>query len=183
MVKKADTCCSEFAGTSYTKESVYQLDGRFTDDSGRPFTLGALRGHPVALDMFFASCGYACPLTVADLLSVQKRLPAGLAGRTLFVLVSFDTARDTPKALADYRAQHQLGANWILLHGDGDSIRELAALLGVKYKQEADGSFSHSNLVTILNSQGEIIHQRVGLQGGLAETVQALAVATPAPQP
>jgi protein SCO1/2 len=177
--KKADDCCAEAASVPFTKESIYQLDGRFLDDSGRPFALGSLRGHPVALDMFFASCGYACPLTVTDMLAIQKRLPIGMPDPALFVLVSFDTARDTPKALASYRAEHQLGANWILLHGDEDSVRELAALLGVKYKQGADGAFSHSNLVTILNRQGEIVHQRVGLQGGLDEAAIALAAASP----
>jgi len=54
-------------------------------------------------------------------------------------------------------------------------VRELAALLGVKYKQETDGAFSHSNLVTILNPAGEIVHQRTGLKGGLDEATAALA--------
>ena len=62
-----------------------------------------------------------------------------------------------------------------LLHGDDDSVRELAALLGVKYQQDANGAFSHSNLVTVLNLEGEIAHQRLGLKGGLEEVVQALA--------
>ena len=56
-------------------------------------------------------------------------------------------------------------------------MRELAALLGVKYKQEADGAFSHSNLITILNPQGEIVHQRTGLQSGLDEAAAAVAAA------
>ena len=51
----------------------------------------------------------------------------------------------------------------------------LAALLGVKFKQEADGAFAHSNLLTILNPEGEIVHQRTGLQGGLDEATAALA--------
>ena len=53
-------------------------------------------------------------------------------------------------------------------------MRELAALLGVKYKQEAGGMFAHSNLITVLNQEGEIVHQRAGLKGGLDETVAAL---------
>jgi protein SCO1/2 len=90
------------------------------------------------------------------------------------VLVSFDTARDTTEVLAHYRAQRQLDANWIILRGSDDAVRELAALVGVKYKQEADGSFAHSNLVTILNAQGEIVHQRQGLKSGLEEAAAAL---------
>jgi protein SCO1 len=181
VVVKKDACCAEIpaakapAGAPFSKESIYQLDGRFTDDAGRSFALGDLRGRPVVLDMFFASCGYACPLTVTDMLAIQGRLPAALRAKTVFVLVSFDVTRDTPEALAKYRAERGLDARWILLRGDDDSVRELAALLGVKYKREADGAFSHSNLLTVLNPAGEIVHQRTGLQGGLDEAAAALA--------
>lgn len=162
-------------GAAFSKESIYQLDARFTDDSGRAFTLGELRGRPVVLDMFFASCGYACPLLVTDMQAIRAQLPAGVRDRAAFVLVSFDVARDTPAALAQYRAQRSLDGQWTLLHGNDDAVRELAALLGVKYKQEADGMFSHSNILTMLNPQGEIVHQRIGLKGGLDEAAAALA--------
>ena len=168
------------AAGAFSKESLYQLDVSFTDDSGKVFPLGALRGRPVVLDMFFASCGYACPLTVTDMLAIQGRLPAELRSQAVFVLVSFDVARDTPAALAKYRADRGLDGQWILLHGNDDAVRELAALLGVKFKQEADGAFSHSNLVTILNREGEIVHQRQGLKGGLDEAAAALAAAASA---
>ena len=163
------------AATPFTTESLYQLDATFTDDTGKAVALGELRGRTVVLNLFFASCGYACPLTVTDLLAVQARLTPEQRERTVFVLVSFDTARDTTAVLAQYRAQRGLDAHWILLRGTDDAVRELAALVGVKYKQEADGSFAHSNLFTVLNAQGEIIHQRQGLQGGLDEAVAALA--------
>jgi protein SCO1/2 len=175
----ARACCAAEktlpAPAAYTRDSLYQLEATFTDDTGRIFNLGELRGRPVALDLFFTSCGYACPLTVTDMLAIQERLPAAQRAQTVFVLVSFDIARDTIEVLAKYRAQRALDGQWILLRGTDDSVRELAALLGVKYKQEADGSFAHSNIVTILNTEGEIVHQRLGLQGGLDEAVTALA--------
>ena len=173
-VVKKDACCAAMDAAPFSKESLYQLDAKFTDDSGRPFALGELRGRPVVLDLFFASCGYACPLTVTDMQAIREKLPAGVRERAVFVLVSFDVTRDTPAALAAYRAQRSLDQQWVLLHGDDDSVRELAALLGVKYKQEADGAFSHSNIVTILNPAGEIVHQRTGLKGGLDEAAAAL---------
>lgn len=183
---KKDACCADQpavspageGGQAFTKESLYQSDATFTDDAGKPVALGSLRGRPVVLDMFFASCGYACPLTVTDLLALQDRLPAELRRQTVFVLVSFDVARDTTEALAKYRAQRGLDGQWILLRGNDDSVRELAALLGVKFKQEADGAFSHSNLFTVLNREGEIVHQRLGLKGGLDEAAAALARTT-----
>jgi len=172
--KKPDACCPAIDAAPFTRTSLYQLGGTFTDDTGQSVTLASFRGRPVVLNMFFASCGYACPLTVTDLLAIQDRLPAELRAQAVFVLVSFDVARDTTEALAKYRAQRGLGRRWVLLRGDDDSVRELAALLGVKYKQEADGMFAHSNIVTILNREGEIVHQRLGLKGGLDEAVTAL---------
>jgi len=177
-----DACCAAIENRdskieNFTKDSIYQLDGKFTDDSGRAFTLGELRGRPVVLDLFFASCGYACPLTVTDMEAIRQKLPAGVRERVVFVLVSFDSVRDTPAALAKFRGQRSLDGSWILLHGGDEAVRELAALVGVKYKQEADGAFSHSNLLTILNPAGEIVHQRTGLKGGLDEAAVALVAA------
>lgn len=175
-VKKPDACCAPaIAAGNFSSESIYQLDGRFTTDNGQPFSLGELRGRPVVLTMFFASCGYACPLIVTDMLAIQGRLPAELRDKAVFVLVSFDTARDTPAVLAQYRTSRNLDAQWVLLHGEDAPVRELAALVGVKFKQETDGMFAHSNLVTILNAEGEVVHQRTGLKGGLDEAAAALA--------
>jgi protein SCO1/2 len=191
---KKDACCAEMeareskvipsgpTSLSFSPTSLYQLDATFTDDRGQTFSLGSLRGRPVVLTMFFASCGYACPLLLTDMQAIRTKVPAELRDRVAFVLVSFDTVRDTPAALALYRAQRQLDGQWTLLHGDDDAVRELAALLGVKFKREADGMFAHSNLITILNPAGEVVHQRNGLKGGLDETaavVAKLVVATP----
>jgi len=172
-----DACCATLDASSFSKKSIYQLDARFTDDTGRTFTLGELRGRPVVIDMFFASCGYACPLLVTNMQAIRGQLPPTVRERAVFVLVSFDVARDTPAALARYRSQRQLDGQWVLLHGDDAAVRELAALLGVKYKQDTDGAFSHSNILTILNPQGEIVHQRMGLQGGLEAATAALVAA------
>jgi protein SCO1/2 len=132
---KMDACCATMDAAVFSKDSLYQTDATFIDDSGRPFALGQLRGRPVVLTMFFASCGYACPLLVTDMQAIRGRLPAEQRDRAVFVLVSFDIVRDTPEALAKYRAQRGLDGSWVLLHGGDDAVRELAALLGVKYKQ------------------------------------------------
>ena len=172
--EKKDACCDALAAAPFHASSIYQADGTFTSDAGRSVRLAEFRGRPVVLAMFFASCGYACPLIVSDMQAIRAKLPAELRDRAAFVLVSFDTKRDTPAALAAYRAQRGLDGAWTLLHGDDEAVRELAALLGVKFKQEADGSFAHSNLITILNTEGEIVHQRAGLKGGLDEAAAAV---------
>lgn len=180
--RAADCCHPEIpAAAPLPASSLYQLDAGFADDANRAVKLVELRGRPVAITMFFSSCTYACPLIVQDLTRLREKLPADIRDRALLVLVSFDTKRDTPEALRAFRDARKLDAQWVLLGGDDDSVRELAALLGVKFKREADGQFAHSNLVTILSPDGEIVHQRTGLRGGIDEAAAALAGAVAKP--
>lgn len=165
----------------FTSDSLYQLEVSFTADDGTAFALRQLRGRPVILAMFFASCHYACPLVVADMTRIRDALPVELRGQVALVLVSFDPVRDTPAALRHYREERLLDEQWVLLRGSDDAVRELAALLGVKYKQETDGQFAHTNLITLLNAEGEIVHHRTGLRGGLAEAAAALQAVTKHP--
>jgi protein SCO1/2 len=128
----------------------------------------------VVLTMFFASCGYACPMLAHDMLKVQSTLPPGVRERVRFVMVSFDPERDSIERLQAFREQMDLAENWTLLRGEPGDVRTLAMLLGVKYRQEPSGDISHSNLITVLNPAGEVAHQRTGLQGGLPGVSEAL---------
>jgi protein SCO1/2 len=160
--------------------SLYHLDSRWTDDTGAVRTLASLRGESVVLAMIFTNCEYACPIIVTDLLRIRADLPEAVRARARFVLVSFDAARDTPPVLRAYRGKMQLDdPAWTLLHGEAADVQELAMLLGVKYKQDAKGNFSHSNTITVLNSAGEIAFQREGLRGDTAEAVRAIAATLP----
>ncbi|HZP61287.1 MAG TPA: SCO family protein [Opitutaceae bacterium] len=171
-------CTAEAAPAAFSSRSLYQLEGKWTDDSGRTVTLASLRGRPVVLAMFFSNCTYACPLIVHDMRDARDALPPAVRAQTRFVLVSFDTERDTPAALRAYRERMQLDPDaWILLRGSPADVQELAMVLGVKYKKDADGQFAHSNLITVLNREGEIAFQRSGLQDGIAETVHAVTLA------
>lgn len=175
-LRAADACCAAAlpAEAPLPAESIYQTEVAFTTDADTSFRLAELRGHPVALVMFFSTCAYACPATVADLARIREKLPEAERARTRIVMVSFDTERDTVAVLHQFREARALDADWVLLRGSDDSVRELAALLGVKFKREADGNFAHSNLITILSAEGEIVHQRAGLTGGLNEAAAAL---------
>jgi protein SCO1/2 len=146
------------------EKSLYQLDSTWTNDNGKTVQLSSLRGRPQIVAMFFASCQFTCPLTVAQMKQIEAALPPETRTKVGFTLISFDSVRDTPEALKTYRAQHGLSSdNWTLLSGSPDSVLDLSAVLGVKFKQDAQGQFSHSNLITLLNSDGEIVHQFPGL--------------------
>lgn len=174
-------CCAAApaAAAPLSSRSLYQVDATWTDDAGAPFRLTEFRGQPVVLAMFFASCTYACPILVHDLEQIRAALAPDVRARAKFVLVSFDHARDTPAALHRYRERLGLDSGWTLLRGSDADVQELAMLVGVKYRRDANGDYSHSNLITVLNGEGEIVHQREGLQGEIAATARAITVTTP----
>jgi len=134
-----------------------------------------LRGKPQVLVMFFAQCEFACPILLHDLKKIEAALPENLRDEVGFTLITFDVQRDTVEALHKYRETHQLSTRrWTLLRGATDDVRELAALLGVNYRQDARGQFAHSNLITILDREGEIVKQVKGLNTAPDEAVAAL---------
>jgi protein SCO1 len=151
--KRADSATAVLPAR-LSARSIYQLGATWTSDAGKPVQLASFRGHPVVLTMFFASCEYACPLLVADLHRVREALPAEVREQAKFVLVSFDPERDTPAALNAYRKARALDGSWTLLSGD-----------------------AHSNIITVLNADGEIAFQRNGLQGDVGESVRAIVAA------
>ncbi len=169
-------CCRlDLPLATFTDKSIYQTESKWTTDAGKDIKLGALAGKPQVLVMFFANCTYACPILVSDMQRIEAALPENLRGRVGFTLVSFDSQRDTPSALADYRRTRQLDRdNWTLLDGQPDDVLELAALLGIRYQEDANGQFMHSNVITLLNARGEIAFQLTGLDADPQEMVRRL---------
>ncbi len=173
---KHSCCSSAEAAPAFTDKSLYQVGSRWTTDAGKEITLGALRGKPQVVAMFFANCQYACPLIVNDMRRIESALAPAQRARVGFTLVTFDPKRDTVQALAQYRQVRDLPSqSWTLLRGGPDDVQELAALLGVRYKQDARGQFAHSNVITVLNADGEIVHQQIGLNQNIEESVKVLA--------
>ncbi|MBI3848836.1 MAG: SCO family protein [Verrucomicrobia bacterium] len=172
---KASCCCARNLepAAPLTDRSIYQLDSTWTNDAGKPIKLAVLRGRTQVVAMFFANCAYACPLIVNDMKRIEAALPESFRSRVGFTLVSFDSERDTPETLSAFRKSRGLAqSRWTLLRGQPDDILELAAVLGVKFKKDARGQFAHSNLITVLNSEGEIVHQQIGLNQSIEETVR-----------
>ena len=149
--------------------SIYNIASEWTDASGATRPLASLRGRVRVVALVYTSCAYACPAVVSDM----KRIEAALPG-TGFVLVSIDPARDTPERLREFAAGSLLSPDrWTLLTGSDDDLLELAAVLGVRYRRVADDDFMHSNVLTVLDAEGRIIHRQLGL-GRVDETIAVL---------
>lgn len=156
-------CMRHLSPAIFTDKSLYQVESKWTTDEGKDIKFADLAGKPRVVLMFFSHCTTACPILVYDLRRIESSLSTAERSRIGFTLVSFDSEGDTPVVLAQYRKAMNLSDNWTLLNGKPDDVLELAALLGVQYKQNADGQFAHSNAITLLNGQGEIVFQQNGL--------------------
>jgi protein SCO1/2 len=177
---KPSCCAASEAPATFTDKSIYQAESTWATDQAGHLKLGELGGRPQIVAMFFANCQFACPIIVNDMKRIEAALPPELRARVGFTLVSFDTKRDTSATLAAYRLTHALPLkNWTLLHGEPDDVLELAALLGLQFKEGANGQFAHSNMITILNAKGEIVHQQIGLNQDIQETVGLLRQLAP----
>ena len=163
--KELPPCCRKPSpATGFSDRSIYLLESQWTADTGNRVQLGALKGRPQLVAMFFSTCEYACPILVEEMKQLHRRLPEALQGQVDLLLISFDTERDTPEKLAEYRKKNQLPVkNWSILTGNADAVLELSAVLGVQYAKLQNGQFSHSNLITLLNANGEVAAQFSGL--------------------
>ena len=109
--------------------------------------------------MAYSSCDHTCPMVIGNLIKIDKSLSKEEKKQVNFILVSFDTENDSPETLRKYREKMGLSKHWSFLSGDEYNVETLAALLDIKYKKEAKGVYSHENLITLVNSKGEILKQ------------------------
>ena len=147
----------ERAGREHAGEelSVYDLGSKWQDQAGTARTLGSLRGRAQVLALIYTNCTAICPMTVSAMQEVESK--AGSAAG--FVLVSMDPERDSPARLAEYAKQRTLSPRWTLLSGDENAVRELAAVLGVKYRTVSPTEIVHTSTLTILDANGRLAAQ------------------------
>ena len=49
------------------------------------------------------------------------------------------------------------------LHGSEQAVRTLSVLLNVQFEKDAEGNFSHSNIISVLDKGGVLRFQKEGL--------------------
>lgn len=159
------------------KESIFLLDSKWKNQDGKELQLRDLKGKNLVVVMIFTSCQTACPILVADMQKIAAKIDPKKTEETTMVLVSIDPDNDTPEVLKKYAEERKMDAkHWTLLTSDMESIRELANVLAVKYKKISPILFSHSNIITVFNKNGEMIKQVEGTVNSeeVAKTVNGL---------
>jgi len=126
------------------------------DDLGHPFDLHALRGHTLVLTMAYASCHRICPLTIQQLIKLQRRLDER-GTDAQFLVIGYDPDNDDPAAWHQYRkTRHLLRSNWHFLVGTRESVEQTARQLGFEFWRY-DQHVMHDSRVVFFNTRGALV--------------------------
>ncbi len=166
--------------SSISDESIFNLTSTWHTEEGKTIALKDLKGKTLVMVMIYTSCKAACPRLVADMRNIEAQIPDEKIKNTQFVLVSIDPSVDTPERLKAFAIENAMNdPHWTFLQGTESGVREFANVLSVKYKEISPIDFSHSNIISVFNAQGELKHQQEGLGVNNKETVATILDITP----
>ena len=155
--------------------SIFNLQSTWKTEENQPIQLKDLQGKTLVMVMIYTTCKAACPRLIADMQSIEKQMPEGSLDELRFVLVSIDPETDTPERLKAFAKENFMDdEHWTFLQGSVDDVREFANVLAVKYKQISPLDFSHSNIISVFNPMGELVHQQEGLGVDNKETIDKI---------
>lgn len=123
------------------------------DQTGLPFSLASLRGHPVALVFFDSHCTQECPLEGRELASAESSLPA--AQRPILVAVSVNPL-DTPASAAAAARRWNLAAAapWHWLMGTRARLAPVWRKYNIYVGKEQNGDVPHTEALILIDRQG-----------------------------
>ena len=176
------SCKENTEQTAQNKEnansSIFLLDSKWQNQDAEELQLKNLKGKNLVMVMIFTSCRTACPILVGDMKKIHAKIEKNKLKDTSLVLISIDPTNDTPEVLKKFAAERNMDSEpWIFLRSDEESTREFANVLAVKYKKISPIEFSHSNIISVFNRNGELVSQEEGSginSDAVAKTVNEL---------
>lgn len=149
--------------TDISDQSIFLLDSEWESYRDEQKILSDYQGKVIVGAMIFTHCPSACPRLVADMKIIESSLTEAERDKVRFLLISMDPERDTPEQMRKFAKDHQLNESWEMIRSGNAATMEVANVLGVRIKPLKDGGFDHSNVIQILNPDGEIVFQQQGL--------------------
>ncbi|WP_239986490.1 MULTISPECIES: SCO family protein [Arenibacter] len=155
--------------------SIYNLPSKWTNQNNEEIQLKVLKGDVLVMVMIYTSCQTACPRLVADMRGIEEQIPLDKKDKVTFVFVSIDPETDTPQRLKEFAKENQMDSEkWVFLRGSEGDTREFSAVLAVNYKKISPMDFSHSNIISVFDQEGELAYQQEGLGVNNSETVSKI---------
>ena len=141
-----------------------------TSQDGQPVSLGDFRGKVVAVTFVFASCTETCPLLTDKMARVQDGLGPLFGKKIVFVSITVDPERDTPEVLKQYARNFGADpAGWFFLTGEPAAIHAVERSYGVFAAKTPEGDVDHTFLTSLIDSQGDLRVQYLGVRFDQAE--------------
>jgi len=124
------------------------------DQSGRVFSLAALRGRTIAMVFFDSHCTQECPLEGRALAASERSLPA--AERPVLVAVSVNP-RDTPASARAAAKAWGLSAvaPWHWLMGTRASLRRAWNAYNIYVGRAVNGDIPHAEALYLIDARGD----------------------------
>ncbi|WP_457097413.1 SCO family protein [Lysobacter sp. P5_B9] len=164
------------------RDSVYQLPLLLTNQAGQASDWRLRRGKPQLVSMFYTSCKYICPLIVDSGKAIEKNLTPAQQQQLGILLISMDPARDDAAALKAIADKRNLDTRrWTLSAPPAADVRTVAGVLGIRFRQLADGEFNHTSALVLLDKDGRILARTE--QVGTRPDPEFLAAVRKATQP
>lgn len=150
-------------------------DHSLTDTAGNAVSLHDFAGKPLVISMVFTSCHHVCPMTTKHL-DQAARAAREVLGEDSFeiITIGFDTARDTPEAMAAFRRAQGISAGgWHFLGATAETIETLSKDMGFIFFPSPRG-FDHINQLTVLDRNSTVYAQVYGVSFELPWLVEPL---------
>jgi protein SCO1 len=149
------------AGRKIVKTAV--PDFTLTDQDGRAFRFGNLRGKVVLVTFIFTTCPDFCPLLTAKLTHIQQQLEAEHQNGYFLLSITTDPDTDKPAVLKSYSQSYKADLrSWAFLAGDKKSLSKVWDIFGIKVKRLSNGQIQHTGLTILIDRDGL---QRVNYYG------------------
>lgn len=150
--------------TAINDMSIYQLPSDWNTHRGKSFSFEDLKGQPLVVVMIYTACKTACPRLVADMRAIEAKAAPDVSVPPQYILVSIDPTNDHPEKLKQFAADNGMdGEQWLFLQGTEAGVREFANVLSMKYKRIDPIDFSHSNIISVFDTEGVLTYQKEGL--------------------
>jgi len=146
---------------AFPEESIYNLKIELNDKNGRYLDISKLAGKVHIFSMIYVNCKTICPIIIANMKELEKKLTKEQLENIQFTLVTLDPERDNCVSLNRFFFEKKFNEkHWNLYRTTKENTLKLALATGIKYKRDRT-EFIHSNMIGVIDRSGviRIFHQ------------------------
>ncbi len=126
-----------------------------TNQDGKKFSFKPASGKFVLVTFVYTTCPDVCPLFSAHFAAIQRALDEEKRENYLLLTISTDPKRDTPAKMKAYSEAFKADVrHWQFLTGTQKDLSAVWKSFGVNVKDHGNGQIQHTNLTTLIDTNG-----------------------------